>query len=154
MSDFWKLFDAATIQVELAGSTKDEVINELLDLTVAAGKIDDAARATLYDALVEREKIGSTGIGAGVAIPHVKNDVVSETITAVGVSKGPIDYDAVDGEPCNLFFLLASPVAQAENHLKILRWLSTLVRNADFSRFLRTSKNAKDAAGLFKEFGE
>jgi len=154
VSDFWKLFDASTIAVSLDCTTKDEVINELLDLTVAAGKMDEGARAKVQKAIQAREKLGSTGIGAGVAIPHVKNNAVESTITAVGVTKSKLDYDAVDGEPCDLFLLLASPVAQAENHLQILRWLSTLVRDSDFLRFLRTSKSASDAAGLFKEFGE
>ncbi|MFG0317468.1 MAG: PTS sugar transporter subunit IIA [Planctomycetota bacterium JB042] len=154
MSDFWKLFRSDTIRVGLEATEKDAVLSELLELTVEAGRIEPGVRDELLAALREREKIGSTGIGAGIAIPHVKNDAVTETITAVGVASSPIEYDAVDGEPCDLFILLISPASQAENHLQILRWLSSVVRHPDFGRFLRTTKTSKDAAGLFKELGE
>lgn len=154
MSDYWKLFTAETISVSLKSETKADVLAELLDLVVDAGRIESDARDKLLKALREREKIGSTGIGGGIAIPHVKNDAVTETITAVGVAPRPIAYEAVDGEPCDLFILLISPASQAENHLQILRWLSGVVRHKDFGPFLRTTKTIKDAAGLFKELGE
>ncbi len=150
---FWKLFRAEACAVDLSVATKNELLAELVGLLVASDQISEDARDGLLHALIEREKIGSTGIGGGVAIPHVKSDRVADTVTAVGVSKTAIDYSAVDGEPCNLFILLVSPKEKAETHLQILRWLSRLVRDADFTRFMRGSKAPQDAINLFKEMG-
>ena len=106
------------------------------------------------EALLERERIGSTGIGGGIAMPHVKHESIAEPVTAVGVRKGGIDYRAVDGEPCDLFFLLVSPSSQAESHLAFLRWLSKLVRHPDFGRFMRSARTPKDVVGLLRELSE
>lgn len=150
---FWTFFRADACAVDLSVATKNEVLAQLVDLLVSSDQIPAVSREGLLNALIEREKIGSTGIGGGVAIPHVKSDTVTETVTAVGVSKAPIEYAAVDGEPCNLFILLVSPKEKAEGHLQILRWLSKLVRDADFTRFMRAAKSPEDAVGLFKEMG-
>ncbi len=150
-ASFWKLFGAKTISVDLCAREKSAAIAELVDLLVAAGKIERKRRDAIVDALVSREQLGSTGIGAGVAIPHVKIDEVSESVAAIGVAKEAVDYDSVDGEPCDIFLMLLSPTAEAETHLEILRWLAKLVRNPDFCRFLRAAKTPKETLSLLKE---
>lgn len=152
-ASFHKLFSAKTTKVDLEGGNHREVLAELVDLSVAAGTLTEEKRNKLLAELVAREKIGSTSIGAGIAIPHVKSDTVTETITAVGVSKTGIDYNAPDGEKCDVFFLLVSPKKMAERHLELLRWLAALVRNHDFCRFMRAAKTPREAVGLFKEMG-
>lgn len=153
-SSFWKLFRIETVKVGLESSTKPTVLAELLDVTIAAGHLGEGARPALLKALIEREKIGSTGVGHGIAIPHVKSAAVKEVVTAVGIARTPLEYQAVDGEPVDLFFLLVSPSSEAQSHLETLRWLSRLVRHPDFGRFMRSARTPKDVVGLFKEMGE
>jgi len=152
-TSFHKLFEAASSTTEMGAADKSEVLEQLVKLAVKGGKLSADQHSSVLAALVEREGLGSTGIGSGIAIPHVKTDEVSETITAIGVSKSGVDFNSVDGENCTVFFLLISPKSEAETHLEILRWVSKLARNADFVRFVRHSKNAREIVGLLKEMG-
>lgn len=151
---FSKLFHEDTVLLRFEAKNKNEVLASLVDVLVKSGRLASHRRDAVVDAMVARESLGSTGIGAGIAIPHVKTDEVERTITAVGVSAAPVDFKAVDGEPCDLFFLLISPRAQAENHLRVLRWMSKLVRNGDFCRFMRSAHDAQEVVGLFQEMSE
>lgn len=151
---YWSLFDVETVKVDMTAGSKREVLVELVDLLVDRGKLDGAEREQVLNALIEREKLGSTGIGSGVAIPHVKIDGFPRTVTAIGVAAGSVDFNAVDGEPCDVFFLLISPTSESQRHLEVLRWLSRLVRNPDFARFMRGSKTPAEAVGLLKEMSE
>ncbi len=150
---FSELFTEATISTKIAATDKNGVLTELVDLCVAAGKIPAKKRDAVLDALFARESLGSTGIGGGIAIPHVKTDDAPDTVAALGVAKKKVDFAAVDGEPCSLFILLISPKAKANVHLDVLRWLSKLVRNADFCRFARNARDSKEALGLLREMG-
>ena len=153
-SGFHKLFVAKRVNLGSSATTQVEILEELTDLVVKGGGVAEDRRAAVLRALKAREAIGSTGIGLGIAIPHVKVADVEKTVTAVCVTDGPIDFNAVDGEPCDVFILLVSPKNQAEKHLEALRWLSKLVRNQDFSRFLRASRTPREAVSLFKEMSE
>ena len=153
-SSFHKLFSTQQVALGSSAESQLEVLAELTDLAVKSGGVAEERRASVLKALKSREAIGSTGIGLGIAIPHVKINDVEGTVTAVCVTHNKIDFRAVDGEPCDIFILLLSPKNQAEKHLEVLRWLSSLVRNPDFCRFLRASKTAKEAVGLFKEMSE
>ena len=150
---FSDLFSEATISTRVAATTKEGVLTELVDVCVGAGRISAKKRDAVLEALFARESLGSTGIGGGIAIPHVKTDDVNETIAAIGVAPKRVDFKAVDGEPCNLFFLLVSPKSKANAHLDVLRWLSKLVRNPDFCRFLRTAGDSKEALAVVRELG-
>lgn len=151
--EFHKLFTAKTISISAKATTQREVLEVLTDLAVKSGGVITEKRGAVLKALIDREELGSTGIGVGIAIPHVKTKDVTETVTACCVTETAVDFHAVDGEPCDLFILMLSPKDQAEGHLEVLRWLSKLVRNPDFCRFLRASKTGREAVGLFKEMG-
>ena len=100
MTSHWKLFRKETIQVDLKAGTKGDVLAELVRLVVSAGGIAEERGDQVLAALEEREKIGSTGVGSGVAIPHVKHEAVAESVGALGIARRPIDFQSVDGEPC------------------------------------------------------
>lgn len=153
-SSFHTLFDEKTILLGMRAASRNDVLAELIDGAVAGAKIPSARRDAVLEAMLARESLGSTGIGGGIAIPHAKTDDVKSVVTAVGVSRAPIDFKAVDGEPCDVFFLLLSPKAGAETHLKMLRWLSKLKRNADFCRFLRSARTPREVLSLLQEMGE
>ncbi len=102
------------------------VLRELADRVAATGLVRDGA--ALYRALLEREQLGSTGIGRGVAIPHCKLKGLAQGILAVGIARPPVDFGAPDGNPVALFFLVLSPDDSPAEHLQTLARISRWVR--------------------------
>jgi mannitol/fructose-specific phosphotransferase system IIA component (Ntr-type) len=138
----------------LKAKDKKGAIQELVQ---AARKAFDNERfvvADIVDAIVQREKIGSTGIGAGVGVPHAKLDGVKNVIGAFGRVSNPIDFSAVDGEPVSLIFLILSPPAKGEAYLKALQKIMTALKRPNFVRFLKGAKTTGDIVGIFREVEE
>jgi PTS system nitrogen regulatory IIA component len=102
------------------------VLRELADRVAATGLVRDAG--AVYRALLEREQLGSTGLGHGVAIPHCKLRGLEQGILAVGIARPPVDFGAADGEPVSLFFLVLSPDQNPAEHLQTLARISRWVR--------------------------
>ena len=119
---------ADTISLHLKGSTKEEIINELLDILVAAGKIQD--RDAAFNAIMDREQKMSTGMKHGIAIPHGKCPSVRDLVACIGVSDKPIDFDALDREPCRIFIMTLSPIEKTGPHLQFLAEISLLFKSA------------------------
>ena len=117
------------MKVPLEASTKDELLSELVDVLAADRSIDD--RDDVLTVVRHREEVLSTGIGHGVAIPHGKSHACPNLVLAAGVAREPIDYDALDGEPVRLVFLLVGPETAAGAHIKALSRISRLVRQPD-----------------------
>lgn len=115
------------VAADLKSTTKEGVIRELSGLLVKAGVIKE--EKTLVKTLLEREALGSTGIGQGVGIPHGKSGLVKELIAAFGISKRGVDFNALDGEPVYIFFLLLAPEESAGPHLKALAKISRLLKD-------------------------
>ena len=147
------LFVEKTAIPNLQSTTKLEVISELVDCLVGAGSVPAAKREALVKALKEREKLGSTGVGGGVASPHVKLDFLKATAGAVGVSRAGINYAAVDGELVHVVFMIVSPTDKATEHLGVLQWISRLARHRDFVRFMKATTEPGDILGLLEELG-
>ena len=120
--------------VGLQGETKEEIIRELVDSLEIDQVITD--RDKVLQAVVEREKIMSTGIGDGIAIPHGKSDAVSALAAALGIHKRGVSFDALDGEPAYVFFLLVSPANVSGPHIKALARISRLLKNDAFKKKL------------------
>lgn len=133
----------------LKGETKEEVINELIDLFKSDPRIEDIEK--VRDAVIEREKIMSTGVGKGFAIPHGKTNAVKEIIGAFGRVKDGVDYDALDGNPVNLVFLLVGKDNLISTHIKLLSRISRLMNKDDFRHRLREANDAEEIAKLFSE---
>lgn len=151
MTNYWKIFREETIRIGLESSDKDTVLKELVELAAATQAVTEGREREVLEALLERERIGSTGVGRGIALPHVKHEAVGETLGVLAIAKSPIDYGAVDGEPCDVFFMLLSPPDHAERHLEILRWIAGLVRDPDFPRFLRRASSVEEVLQLLRE---
>jgi PTS system nitrogen regulatory IIA component len=120
--------------VGLQGETKEEIIRELVDSLEIDQVITD--RDKVLQAVVEREKIMSTGIGDGIAIPHGKSDAVSALAAALGIHKRGVSFEALDGEPAYVFFLLVSPANVSGPHIKALARISRLLKNDAFKKKL------------------
>ncbi|HVM90795.1 MAG TPA: PTS sugar transporter subunit IIA [Verrucomicrobiae bacterium] len=137
------------ISVELAATSKRAALDELVGLLAKDGKIKDA-KATV-EVLMEREKLGSTGIGQGIAIPHAKTDQAQDVVAAFGLSRRGVQFDALDGEPVYIFFLLIAPPTAAGLHLKALARISRLLKDKFFRQSLR---DIKDPAEVLKTIRE
>jgi mannitol/fructose-specific phosphotransferase system IIA component (Ntr-type) len=117
------------VRVPLQGASKQALLHELVTVLADAGAVQDAA--AVLDAVRAREQVLSTGVGSGVAIPHGKSDRAPRLVMAAGVTGAPVDFDALDGAPVRLLFLLVGPEAAAGDHLKALSRISRLVRRDD-----------------------
>jgi len=120
---------AETINLHLKGSTKDEIINELLDILIAAGKISN--REAAFHAVMDREQKMSTGMKHGIAIPHGKSDTIQDLVACVGIADKPVDFDALDHESCRIFIMTLSPVEKTGPHLQFLAEISLLFKSAE-----------------------
>ena len=135
----------------LEGGTTSEVLEEMVNGLCAAKMLPKKCRKACIDALMDREKLGSTGIGRGVAVPHAKHPDVPKIIGAFGRSKKGIDFAAVDGLPVHLIFLLLSPKDGANEHLKVLSHIVKAARDELFCKFLVNAGGKKEIMELFKE---
>ena len=140
-----------SIQAELKAETKDEVIRELVQSLLDSGEIDADQHDDIVAAIMKREELGSTGIGRGVAVPHTKHPSVQKLVGIVGVSSEGVDFDSLDGEPVQLFFLLISPPERPGDHLRALENISRQLRDESFCRFLKQSKTPDDIQQLLQE---
>ncbi len=147
-SDFVK---KGAIRANLQSTTKEAVINELVESLLESGEIAADQRDDIIAAIMKREELGSTGIGRGVAVPHTKHPSVSELVGTVGVSEAGVDFDSLDGERVQLFFLLISPPERPGDHLRALENISRQLRDESFCRFLKQSKSANDIQQLLQE---
>ncbi len=125
------------ITTDVKSVKKEDVIKELVDTLVDAGDVEKRHRNKLIEALMARESLGSTAIGQGIAIPHAKSDSVTKLVAAFGLSKKGVDFDSLDGEPVNIFFLLLAPQDSAGPHLKALARISRLLKDKYFRDNLR-----------------
>ena len=116
-----------TVALHLKGKTKEEVIGELLQVAVRGGKVTDIEAAR--KAVLERERRMSTGMKHGIAIPHGKTDSVKDLVACIGVSDEPVDFDALDREPCRIFIMTLSPADKTGPHLQFLAEVSLLFRS-------------------------
>jgi len=136
---------------DLKSAQKEDVIKEMVAALVAAGKVDEVSSKKVIKALMDREELGSTGIGAGVAVPHAKHDSVSDLVGVLGRSKKGINFDALDGEPVHVLFLLLSSKSASGAHLEALAYISRLVRDEKWVRFLKEAKDVKELRDLINE---
>lgn len=137
------------ITLDLKSRTKEAVLEELSNLMVTSPNIKD--KNVIKKALMEREELGSTGIGKGIAIPHAKTDAASKLTIAFGISKEKIDFDSLDNEGVNIFFVFASPIEDSQIYLKVLARISRLIRNENFRNKLLNCKEAKDVIKYIAE---
>jgi fructose-specific phosphotransferase system IIA component len=139
---------------ELKAETKDNVIRELVSLLVKVGAIKDKDVQKLVRILLDREALGSTGIGQGVAIPHGKTDCVTQLVGAIGISKSGMNFDSLDGERTHIFFLLIAPQDSAGPHLKALARISRLLKEKHFRDSLRAAKDPKTLIKILQDEDE
>jgi len=143
------LVDERQIFPDLAGSTLEEALSEMSNGLARTGVVSDGA--DLARRLVERERMGSTGLGGGLAIPHCKLRETADVVLAIGVSQRGIDFGAADGLPVRLVFLVLSPAAAPALHLQALARISRVIRLPGVAERLVKAETAGEIAAALKE---
>lgn len=151
---FAEIICLEAVHAGLTSEDKPAVIAELVGCLVKAGAVRAADQDGIVSAILKREELGSTGIGHGVAVPHTKHPCVERLFATVGVSVGGVDFDSLDGEKVQLFFLLVSPPDQRAEHLKALEYISKHLHNETFRRFLKQSRTAEEIRQVLEEFDQ
>lgn len=137
-----------TIELDLKSKNKVGVIKELYENLKTTGLIKDEEQA-LKD-LYSREEMGTTGIGRRVGFPHAKTDTVDEIMLTVGISKEGIDYNAIDAENVNIFFMFLCPRKSNEEYLRILARISRWVREENFTKNLINAKTKEEIVEIIR----
>ena len=140
---------AETINLHLKGSSKDEIINELLDILVAAGKIQN--REAAFEAVMEREQKMSTGMKHGIAIPHGKSSTISDLVACIGISDKPVDFDSLDHEPSRIFIMTLSPVEKTGPHLQFLAEISLLFKSSEKRQEILRAQTPEEIIQILSE---
>ena len=136
-----------SIILELKASNKEGILRELAALAaVACGRFTEEI---LYHVLLEREAVGSTGVGNGVALPHGKIDGLGDILLCFGRSRAGLNFDAIDNRPVHLFVLLLSPAAKAAEYLQALAWVSKMLKQPAIRQQLLDSATKEEIAALF-----
>lgn len=133
----------------LEGESKDEIIDKMIDLVSASPKVLEKEK--VREAIFEREKIMSTGVGNGFAIPHGKTDAVSDIVAAFAVTEKPIDYQSLDEKPVRLVFLLVARDNMVGPHIKLLSRISRLMNKEEFRNRLLDLKTSREVIETFKQ---
>ncbi|MBZ0201665.1 MAG: PTS sugar transporter subunit IIA [Ignavibacteria bacterium] len=143
------ILSADVIAVNLEVADKDDAIHKVIDLAAKSGKILNLDKVS--QTIFEREKLVSTGVGKGFAIPHGKTDSISDVVAAFAITKEPIDFDSIDGEPVRFIFLLIGKENLLNTHIKLLSRISRLMNKDDFRERLLEADSPEAVLGIFKE---
>lgn len=135
--------------IDLASSNKDSALKELVHSIGSAEQIKD--RKEFYREIVEREKTMSTGIGIGIAVPHVKIDSVSDFVMAIGRKKEGLDFDSLDGVPVDLIIMIGANSSQSKDFLQVLAKVVLLFKNSKFRKKILDAKKTDLILDLIKE---
>ncbi|MDR1926920.1 MAG: PTS sugar transporter subunit IIA [Endomicrobium sp.] len=138
-----------TIIVDLKATDKKLAIIELVDTLEIAKKIKKTDE--IINIILEREKLGSTGIGQGVAIPHGKTDVIEEQIGVLGISRKGIEFNSLDGELVHIIFLLIGPLEVAGQHLKALSRISRLFKDKFLRQGIKDAKTIEEVIKIIQQ---
>ena len=145
-------FDA--VITDLKAQTKNEVIAEMVEALVKSGDLKQEDAATVVEAVLNREALGTTGLGHGLAMPHSKVDCVDKVVGAVAISQGNgVDFDSLDAENVNLFFLVLYPENSPNEHLATLSYISSRLKEDEraLEQYLKQCKTLEEVRTLLNE---
>jgi fructose-specific phosphotransferase system IIA component len=137
------------IAVGMECTDKDDAINKMIDLASNSGLMNDIDK--VRECVIEREKLVSTGVGKGFAIPHGKTDEIKDIVAAFAVLKNPIDFDSIDLEPVKFIFLIIGKESLLNAHIKLLSRISRLMNKDDFREKLEEAKSPEEVLKLFRD---
>ncbi len=136
---------------DIAPGEREDVLKAIVDRIVLTGAFAEDKATTVYRAVLQRERKGSTGIGRGIAIPHCKTSAIAEPMITFAKTAEPVPYGATDGAPVHSLFMVVSPLESADDHVAILRWIAQIARDDYYSKLLRTTTDPQSLYELFLE---
>ena len=136
------LLTKEVVKIPLVGEEKTQIIEEMVDVLHAAGCTEN--RDLVLNAVLDRERVMSTGMGDGIAIPHAKTDGVKNLVAAFGITKQNIDFQSIDDKPVRIVFLLVGPTDQTGPHLKALSRISRLMHRKEFRDQLALARSSEE----------
>ena len=144
-----EILDVELISTKIEGHDKETVLNNMIELVSKSPKITD--REKVRNAIFNREKIMSTGVGKGFAIPHGKTDGIMDMVAAFGITENDINFDSLDNEPVKFIFLLVGKENLVGPHLKLLSRISRLLNKDEFRTKLMTATTPQEIKDLFEQ---
>ena len=144
------LISPEVIKVPIISTNKNDLIRELIQILKDAGKIADVD--TIYESVQKREHLGSTGLENGIAVPHAKTDAVNSIVMSIGISPQGVDFDSLDGNPSNLFFLILAPKDKSGPHIEILAEIARITQSRSFCQQLIKARSSEEVLGIIKEY--
>ena len=151
---FSKLVKLENIFVDIEAEDREGAIREMIGCLVANGEFPKKHAESVIEGLLERERLGTTGIGKGVAIPHVRCDAVDRVLVAIGRSAGGVDFASVDGERVGVIFLIIASEEQQDEYMAALRWVSRAGRDEYNNKLLSGAESAAGFLQLFQDIEE
>lgn len=153
---FWKQFKPKSCSINLKAADKESALIEVVDNLIKADCLDEGDREKVLEALRQREQLASTGVGMGVAIPHVKIPGLARVVCNLSIHQEGVEWAAVDGAPVHILFAILRPDRAGdehdpEKHLEMMTWIAKLGREPDFRRFARAAKTRTELVELLKE---
>lgn len=139
------------IIVDLKATTKEAAIREIVEGLHTAGRVGAAEQESIVRAILNREELGSTGIGQGVAVPHTRHPTVDRLIGTVALSRQGVQFAALDGDPVDILFLLVSPPDLPGDHLRALENISRHLKDQRFVSFLRQARTREAVIDVLEE---
>lgn len=143
------ILNEKVIVTKLPGSTKSDILNAMIDLAASSDRVIDKEK--MRSAILEREKIMSTGVGSGFAIPHGKTDAVQDIVAAFAITEQPIDYQSLDDQPVRIVFLLVGKDNSVGPHIKLLSRISRLMNKEEFRKKLIDAESPSEILQIFKQ---
>ena len=145
------VLDIKSILPDLKARNKMGILEELV---VPVAEIAGVSQKDLAKVLMERERLGSTGIGGGIGIPHGKMKNLQSLVLGFGLSRKGVDFESLDGQPTHIFFLLVTPENSTGLHLKLLARISRILKNDPFKSRLLEAVDSDEILGIIKEEDE
>jgi len=154
--NFWKSFKPKSCSVRLQALSKEEALSEVVDNLIAGEALPARFKTQALEALLAREKLGSTGVGMGVAIPHVKLKGIERAACSLSVHAGGLEWQALDGGQVHILCTVLRPEGPGESHdperhLEMMQWIARLAREPDFRRFALKVKTKTELVDLLRE---
>lgn len=144
-----ELLQKESVLPDMRAGDKEEALEELI--STLRERVGQGELEKIREAVLERERIMSTGVGKGLAIPHGKAAGIGDNYAAFGILEEPVEYDAIDGEPVSMIFLLVGPQGSNSLHIKTLSRISRLMNNSDFREKLNRCDTAEQILSVFRE---
>lgn len=146
------ILDPAAVMLQLDATDKISALQQMVDLLAASGKVRDVDE--LKRVILERERLMSTGIGSGVALPHGKTNVVDTSLAALATLKNPLDFDSLDDKPVSIILMLVGTEGNVGQHLRLLSRISRMIGSEAFRTSLLSARSVNDVMELFSSYEE